>query len=156
MTYKIKGLGLWILVLIMALTVTGCISSRSGQVYSRDQARTAHNVVNGTVESVRSVSIEGTQTPVGGVAGGVLGGVLGSTVGDGSGQAVATVAGAIAGAVAGSVAEEKLTQKEGLEIVVQKDNGGSVLVVQEADQTFSPGERVRVVTGPDGTVRITK
>ncbi len=156
MKYEVTGLRGWMLVLIVAVTVTGCISSRSGQVYSRDQARTAQAVVNGTVESVRSVTIEGTQTPVGSVAGGVLGGVLGSTVGDGSGQAVATVAGAIAGAVAGSVAEEQLTRKEGLEIVVQKDNGGSVLVVQEADQTFTPGERVRVVTGPDGTVRITK
>ena len=148
-------MGLWIAVVAMVF-LTGCISSRSGQVYSRDQARTAQSVMMGTVESVRSVTIEGTQTPVGSVAGGVLGGVLGSTIGDGSGRAVATVAGALAGAVAGSAAEEGLTRKNGLEIVVKKDNGGSVLVVQEADQTFTPGERVRLVTGPDGTVRVTK
>ncbi|MCG8567735.1 MAG: glycine zipper 2TM domain-containing protein [Desulfobacterales bacterium] len=140
----------------LLLMLTSCISSRSGQVYSRDQARVAQTVVNGTVESVRTVTIEGTQTPVGTVAGGVLGGVLGSTIGDGSGQAVATVAGALAGAVAGSAAEEKFTQKQGLEIVVQKDNGGSVLVVQEADIPFAPGDRVRVITGPDGTTRVAK
>ena len=141
--------------LVLAL-VTGCASSRSGQVYSRDNARRAQSVEMGVVESVRRVTIEGTQSAIGGVAGGVTGGVLGSTIGDGSGKAVATVIGALAGAAAGALAEENITRKEGLEIVVNKDNGGSVLIVQEADIPFYPGDRVRIITAPDGTTRVAK
>ncbi len=82
---------------IIALLAGGCASSRSGEVYSRDHARQAQTVMMGTVESVKSVTIEGTKTPVGTAAGGVAGGVLGSTVGGGSGRTVATVIGALAG-----------------------------------------------------------
>ena len=152
---KPKILHIICMVLVVAM-VTGCASSRSGQVYSRDNARRVQAVEMGTVESVRRVTIEGTKTPLGGVAGGVAGGVLGSTVGDGSGQSVATVLGALAGAAAGAIEEEKITRKDGLEIVVNKDRGGSILIVQEADVPFYPGDRVRIITAPDGTARVAK
>ncbi len=98
---------------IIALLAGGCASSRSGEVYSRDHARQAQTVMMGTVESVKSVTIEGTKTPVGTAAGGVAGGVLGSTVGGGSGRTVATVIGALAGAAAGTAAEEGMTRNPG-------------------------------------------
>lgn len=142
---------------IAALFTTGCASSRSSQVYSRDQARQVHTVETGTVESVKQVVIEGTKTPVGTAVGGVTGGVLGSTVGSGSGRTVATVIGALAGAAAGTAAEEGITRKDGLEIVVKKDSGQTIVVVQEADVAFFPGDRVRIITGPDGsTTRVSK
>lgn len=147
------------MVLTLALTavfITGCVSSRSGQVYSRDHARQVQTVETGTVESVKEVTIEGTKTPVGTAAGAVTGGVLGSTVGSGSGKTVATVLGALAGAAAGTAAEEGLTRKPGLEIVVKKDSGQTIVVVQEADVMFSPDDRVRIVQAADGTTRISK
>ena len=147
------------MVLTLALTavfITGCVSSRSGQVYSRDHARQVQTVETGTVESVKEVIIEGTKTPVGTAAGAVTGGVLGSTVGSGSGKTVATVLGALAGAAAGTAAEEGLTRKPGLEIVVKKDSGQTIVVVQEADVMFSPDDRVRIVQAADGTTRISK
>ena len=143
-------------ILILAAAVSGCASSRSGQVYSRDEARRVQTVENATVESVKRVMIEGTKTPVGTAAGGVAGGVLGSTVGSGSGRTVATVIGALAGAAAGTAAEEGLTRKEGLEIVVKKDNGTTIVVVQEADVLFVPGDRVRVISGRNGVTRISR
>lgn len=143
-------------VAIIAVYMTGCVSSRSGQVYSRDHARQAQTVENGTVASVKQVQIEGTKTPVGTAAGGVAGAVLGSTVGKGSGRTVATVAGALAGAAAGTMAEEGITRKPGLEIVVNKDNGQTIVVVQEADVMISAGDRVRVITAADGTTRVSK
>jgi len=110
----------------------------------------------GTVESVKHVTIEGTKTPVGTAAGGVAGGVLGSTVGSGSGRTVATVIGALAGAAAGTAAEEGITRKPGLEIVVTKDTGTTIVVVQEADVELFPGDRVRIITAADGTTRVSK
>jgi len=143
-----------IMVIIMAF-MTGCVSSRSGKVYSRDEARQVQTVENGTVESVKDV-IEGTKTPVGTAVGGVTGGVLGSTVGSGSGRTIATVVGALAGAAAGTMAEDELTKKAGFEIVVRKDSGQTIVVVQEADMPIVAGDRVRLITAADGTTRVSK
>lgn len=145
-----------ILLAMTTLYVTGCASSRSGQVYSRDEARQVQTVENGTIESVKEVLIEGTKTPIGPAAGAVTGGVLGSAVGDGSGQAIATVVGALVGAAAGTMAEEGVTQKKGLEIIVKKDSGQTIVVVQEADVMIAAGDRVRIITAADGTTRVSK
>lgn len=141
---------------VIAMILTGCASSRSGQVYSRDEARQIQTVENGTVESVKEVVIEGTKTPIGTAAGAVTGGVLGSTIGGGSGKTVATVIGALAGAAAGTMAEEGITRKPGLEIIVKKDNGHTIVIVQEADMIITAGDRVRVITAADGTTRVSK
>ncbi|WP_299983591.1 glycine zipper 2TM domain-containing protein [Desulfobacula sp.] len=145
-----------LLMAAIAVVVAGCASSRSGQVYSRDEARQVQTVENGTVESVKEVVIEGTKTPIGTAAGAVAGGVLGSTIGGGSGKSVAVVIGALAGAAAGTMAEEEITRKPGLEIIVKKDNGQTIVVVQEADVLIADGDRVRIITAADGTTRVSK
>lgn len=145
-----------LMILIIFFIAGSCASSRSGEVYSRDQARKTHTVQLGTVELVKSVKIEGTKTPLGTLAGAAAGGALGSTIGSGSGKTVAVVLGAIAGGAAGSAVEEQATKKDGLEITVKLDNGKVISVVQEADIPFSVGERVRILKGPDGTTRVRK
>ena len=145
-----------LLMAVIAVVMTGCASSRSSQVYSRDEARQVQTVENGTVESVKEVMIEGTKTPIGTAAGGVAGGVLGNTIGSGSGRTVATVLGALAGAAAGTMAEEGITRKAALEIIVRKDNGQTIVVVQEADVMIAAGDRVRIITAADGTTRVSK
>jgi outer membrane lipoprotein SlyB len=110
----------------------------------------------GTVQSVRAVQIEGTQSGIGAVGGGVTGGVLGSMVGGGRGRVLGAVVGALGGAAVGAVAEEGLTKKNALEITVELDTGEILSVVQEADLQFSPGERVRVLRANDGTSRVQK
>lgn len=140
----------------VAALLTGCASSRSGEVYSRDQARRTQTVQLGTVEFVKEVRIEGTKSGIGTVGGGIAGGVAGSTIGGGRGSTLAALGGAAVGAIAGTFAEEKLTKNDGLEITVKLDNGSVIAVVQEADVLFAPGDRVRVLTGPDGTTRIEK
>jgi outer membrane lipoprotein SlyB len=141
-------------VVLCALVFAGCASSRSGKVYSRAAARVPHEVEWGTVEAVNEATIEGTKTPIGTVAGAIMGGVLGHAVGGGSGQQIATAAGALGGAAAGAVGEEKITRKKALEITVKLDSGKVTAIVQEADEAFAAGERVRVLTGPDGTKRV--
>jgi outer membrane lipoprotein SlyB len=142
--------------LAVAALLAGCASSNSSEVYSRDQVRRTQTVRLGTVEFVKNVQIEGTKSAVGTVGGGVAGGVIGSTMGAGKGAVLATLGGAALGAVGGAVAEEKLTKKAGLEITVKLDGGSSIAVVQEADIPFVVGERVRVLTDPNGTARVTK
>ena len=74
------------LFLMSSMLLTSCASSRSAQVYSRDQARQHMRVSYGTVIEVRPVQIVGTKSGIGAVAGGVTGGVLGSMVGRGKGR----------------------------------------------------------------------
>ncbi len=139
-----------------AAMLSACASSRSGQVYSRDQARQEMRVNYGTVKEVRTVLIEGTQSGVGAVAGGVTGGVLGSMIGGGRGRILGTVIGALGGAAGGALAEEEITKKQGVEVTVEMDTGEIVTIVQEADMQFYAGDRVRVLRASDGSSRVQK
>lgn len=138
----------------ITLALAGCASSLSGSAYSRDQARGEMSVRMGVVDSVRQVQIEGTKSPVGGLAGGALGGVAGSQMGRGSGSTVGAIVGAVAGGLAGSAIEEGATRQTGLEITVRLENGQYIAITQAADEEFRPGERVRVLSGR-GTTRVT-
>ena len=136
---------------LLSLVLAGCASSNSGSVYSRDEARKVQTIRTGMVESVRQVKLEGTKSPVGTVAGGAVGGIAGSSIGSGHGSAVAAVIGAVVGGLAGSALEEGITRKDALEITVKLDGGGLVAVVQEADDQFKAGDKVRLVENGDTT-----
>ena len=137
-----------------AFALSGCASSMSGDVYSRDQARKVQRVDEGEIIMVREVMIEGTKSGLGVIAGGVVGGVLGSMVGGGKGQTLGTVAGAVGGAGAGAAAEEAATRQKGLEITVKLENGEVVSIVQAADREYLVGDEVKVLRNPDGTARV--
>ena len=141
-------------VLLVLLVLAGCASSKSGDVYSRDQTRREMIVRTGVVESVREVTMEGTQSGAGTLAGAAVGGVAGSTVGGGKGQIVGAIIGAVLGGMAGTAIEENATKKNALEITVSLDNGTLIAVVQEMGEFFHPGERVRVLSG-SGSTRVT-
>ena len=138
---------------LLSLVLGVCATSNSGSVYSRDDARKVQTVRTGIVESVRSVKLEGTKTPVGTIAGGAIGGIAGSSIGHGNGSTIAAVLGAVVGGLAGSAAEEGLTRKDALEITVKIDGGQLVAIVQEADEQFRAGDRVRLIES-GGTTRV--
>ncbi|KXB29228.1 hypothetical protein AT959_18770 [Dechloromonas denitrificans] len=142
--------------LLVVLLLGACASSKSGDVYTRDQARREMTVRKGIVESVRPVRMEGTKSGVGAMAGAAVGGVAGSSVGGGKGQIVGAVIGAVAGGLAGSTVEEGVTRKEALEIAVELDGGRMIVVVQEAvPGEFRAGDPVRVLSG-QGETRVTR
>ena len=138
-----------ILLAFISVFLAACASSNSGSVYKRDDARKVQTVKTGVVESVRTVKLEGTKSPIGTVAGGAIGGIAGSSIGGGRGSAIAAVLGAVVGGLAGSAAEEGITRKDGLEITVKLDGGALVAIVQEADEEFKPGDKVRIVENAD-------
>ena len=139
---------------VLVAVLAGCAQGLGGGAYTRDEARREQNVRMGIVESVRPVQIEGTRTGVGPAAGAVVGGIAGSTVGGGRGSAAAAVLGAVAGGVAGQAVEQGTTRRTGVEITVKLNTGALVAIVQEADETFRAGDRVRILS--DGrTSRVT-
>jgi outer membrane lipoprotein SlyB len=144
------------LLLVSLALLAGCASSKSGDVYTRDQARREQNIRMGVVESVREVLMEGTKSPVGAIAGAAVGGVAGSTLGSGTGSTIAAVIGAVAGGLAGSAIEEGVTRKQALEITVKMDNGQLIAIVQEGDPLeFRSGDRVRILSS-GGESRVTR
>ena len=144
----------FITVALLSLFVVACASSNSGSVYKREDARKVQTVRTGVVESVRTVRLEGTKSPVGTIAGGAVGGIAGSSVGSGRGSAIGAVIGAVVGGLAGSAAEEGLTRKDAIEITVKLDGGAMIAIVQEADEQFNPGDKVRLIENSD-TSRVT-
>lgn len=136
------------LAVLASMALAGCSNSDvySGDVYRGDQAKEARSITYGTIVTVREVKIQ-AESPgvIGTVGGGVLGGIAGSTIGGGTGQAIATTVGAIVGSVAGSKVEQKASQVTSLEMVIRKDNGEEIVVVQEKEDGFVPGRKVRIV-----------
>ena len=136
---------------LLTVLLGACASSNSGQVYSRDDARKTQTVRTGIVESVRQVKLEGTKSPIGTVAGAAVGGIAGSSIGEGKGSSIGAVIGAVVGGLAGSAAEEMMTRKDALEITVKLDGGGLTAVVQEADEQFKAGDKVRLIESGGNT-----
>jgi outer membrane lipoprotein SlyB len=138
---------LLVLSVAVVTVLSGCAAqSTSGSVYRESDTRRAQIIEQGTVESVRVVTIQAESNGVGTLAGGVIGGIAGSGVGGGRGQAVGAVLGAVIGGVAGQKIEENAGTRPGLEITVKLDNGTLRAYVQEGDEEFKAGDRVRITT----------
>jgi outer membrane lipoprotein SlyB len=147
------GKGMLVVSAVAAVVLAGCVSQKTGDVYTRDEALREQSVRRATVESVRPVKIEGTRSGVGAVAGGAVGGIAGSTVGTGKTSSVAAVAGALGGGLAGHALEEGATRKNGVEITVRLDNGERRAVVQDDSDKFFTGQNVRLLTH-NGVTRV--
>ena len=135
-----------LLAIPLCACLLGACVSQSGSAYQRAEARREMSVRLGVVETVRQVTLEGTQSGAGALAGGAIGGVAGSNVGGGKGSTVGSILGAVGGAMAGAAIENAATRKNGLEITVKLENGSLVAITQEADEPFRRGERVRILS----------
>ena len=137
---------------LLGALAAGCAGpAATSGVYRAGQTGTEQVIRLAVVESVREVLINRGETGVGTAAGVIVGGVAGSTVGGGRGSAVGTVLGAVAGGLVGQAVERQNSQVRGLEITVRLENGQLRAITQEADETFQPGDRVRLVSGRGGT-----
>jgi len=145
-----------LLALCLAITSGGCAKSLGGRSYDRGDARQAYAVTFGQVVSVYPVRIEGEAGTLGTAGGAAIGYSLGRLIGSGSSSRVGGAVGGVAGAVAGREVEKAATAENGLEITVDMDRGGTLLIVQSADVAFAAGERVRVLRGRGDEARVLK
>jgi outer membrane lipoprotein SlyB len=144
--------------LLIAATVVAlaACSTTSPDVIQRGDAQRMSQVQDATVLSVRPVTVDGSQSGVGGVAGGVVGAIAGSSVGGRRENAVVGVLGAVAGAALGNAIERTATKEEAVEVLVQLRNGERRSVVQaKGNETLNPGEAVILVT-TGGKTRVTR
>ncbi len=133
--------------LAVVALMAGCATpSSSSAVYNASQAQREQIVRFGTVESVRQVAIQRPESGVGTLAGAGVGGVAGSAVGGGRGSIIGAIVGAVAGGIAGNALENSANNRPGYELTVRLDDGSMRAIVQEADEPFQPGERVRILS----------
>ena len=141
------------IILISILALGGCVTGGfSPDVVSRDAAGKSQYVQSGTIVSIKKVTIEGDRES-GNIFGSILGAIVGSNIGgedDQTTQEVGAVVGTAVGSVVGQEASERISRKEGLEIIVKLDsNEREISIVQELsidpDYAFSVGDEVRIV-----------
>jgi outer membrane lipoprotein SlyB len=143
------------LAVVSALSLTACATS-SPDVVQRGDAQRLSQVQDATVLSTRPVTVDGSQSGIGGAAGGVTGAIAGSSVGGRREGAVVGVIGAVAGAVIGNAIERSSTREDALEIIVQLRNGERRAIIQaKGNETFNSGDPVVLVT-TGGKTRVTR
>ena len=136
---------------LSALLLGACAYPAGSRDYRGYQVMGEQSVRFGVVESVRPVNINPGPTGVGTAGGAMLGGIAGSNVGGGSGQIAGAIGGAILGGIIGSNIEKSANERPGVEVTVLLDSGQYVAIVQEADEQFRAGDRVRVLGGRGAT-----
>ena len=144
-----------LLLAALILSLAACATSNP-DVIQRGEAQQLSQVQDGTVLSIRPVTVDGSQSGIGTVAGGVIGGVAGSSVG-GSRESVAVgVLGAVLGGVIGNAAERAGTRENAVELLIQLRNGERRAIVQAiGGETIVPGDAVVLVT-TGGRTRVTR
>ena len=131
---------------VAAVAVAACTTTNP-DVIQKGDAQYLSQVQDATVLSMRPVTVDGSQSGVGGVAGGVVGGVAGSSVGGSKESAVVGVLGAVAGAVIGNAIERGATREDAIEFLLQLKNGERRTLVQaKGGELFAPGDPVILVT----------
>ncbi|HQU78116.1 MAG TPA: glycine zipper 2TM domain-containing protein [Azonexus sp.] len=96
----------------------------------------------GTVESIRSQTVQNNNATLGALGGALVGGILGNQVGQGSGRTAATVVGAAGGAYAGN----RMASGSSLVwiIGIRYDDGSLATIQQASSPAVRIGDRVRV------------
>jgi outer membrane lipoprotein SlyB len=133
----------------------GACSTTSPDVIARSDAGRLSSVQAGIVETVRSVTVEGSQSGVGAAAGALVLGTAGSSVGGKREQVAVGTLAAVLGGVLGNAIERSGNREEALEIVVRLAGGERRAVVQaKGADVFRPGDAVSIVS-TGSRVRVT-
>jgi len=144
------------LTLLVAATLGACASSSPDVIQRGDTQRMAQ-VQDGVVLSVRTVTVDGSQSGVGATVGGVVGAVGGYSASgvQREGQVLGLLIG-VAGAAAGNAIERFSTREEAVEILIALKGGERRAIVQaKGAEVLVPGDAVILVT-TGGKVRVTK
>lgn len=141
--------------MVAMAALTAC-STASPDMIQRGDAQRLSQVQEATVLSVRSVTVDGSQSGVGAVAGGVVGAIAGSSAGGRREGQIVGVLGAVAGALMGNAIERSGTREESLEILLQMRNGERRSIVQaKGGESLQAGDAV-ILTTTGGKTRVSR
>jgi outer membrane lipoprotein SlyB len=140
--------------LVLAL---GACATSSPDVVQRGDAQRMAQVQDGVLLSIRTVTVDGSQSGIGAAVGGVTGAVAGASRGGSTAESnVIGLLVGVAGAAAGNAVERMATREEANELLIQLKGGERRAVVQaKGSEVLVPGDAVIIVT-TGGKVRVTK
>lgn len=131
---------------------TSCARNISPDTYAAGSVGQVNRAVRGTIISARPVHVSGNNSGLGAGTGAIGGGISGSAIGGNvRANALGALGGAVAGGIAGAVIEEQATKQEGIEYVVQSENGALLTVVQ-GFPAFKVSQKVIVLYGSQSRI----
>jgi outer membrane lipoprotein SlyB len=145
--------------LVPALSVAGC-AHPSGSTYQPGDVGRTIETAQGSVVSSRAVEISGDTNAVGPLAGGALGAAGSALAFNGSG--LIAVIGGVLGAGIGYLTQQQMNNRDGIEYVLEMEDGRTVTLVQNRADDEVPlangtpvlvqvsGQYTRVIADPRG------
>ena len=137
----------------VALALGGCTFPSSSQTLPPSQVGQLQKRSVATVTKVSPVVIDGQKTSMGQYGGAVIGGAAAVPSGgglSGRGDALAVAGASILGAVVGQAVEEFATRQKAQEITLQMPDGTVYVIVHPTPPEFQVGDKVHVISGPNG------
>jgi outer membrane lipoprotein SlyB len=138
------------MLVVLGLVLAGCTTS-SSDTYSARDIGVPIETTQATVVASRMVEVKGEPGAIGPLAGGAAGAtVAGVSIGSGSGSTIAAVLGGLLGAGAGYLAERQISSGEGIEYVLETEDGRTITLVQNREpeeQPLSDGTPVLIQVG---------
>ena len=124
------------------------------------QSQTMQRILYGEVVSAERITIRDAPTGRGAQAGSTVGAVAGYALADGRDRWLGALVGGVLGGAAGNAAEKAKKKQPGWELIILLDNGEEVGVQvptkKRSRTVYSPGDRVRMMSGPNGQTKVTK
>ncbi|MDX1540395.1 MAG: hypothetical protein R3349_03220 [Geminicoccaceae bacterium] len=125
--------------LVLLGLVLGACTTSSTSTYSARDIGVPIETSQATVVASRVVEVKGEPGAVGPLAGGAAGAtVAGVSIGSGSGSTIAAVLGGLLGAGAGYLVEQRASSGEGIEYVLETDDGRTITLVQNREAEEEP------------------
>tara|TARA_B100002019_G_scaffold260502_1_gene246646 strand:+ start:466 stop:921 length:456 start_codon:yes stop_codon:yes gene_type:complete len=136
----------YILIALIFITSACVNNSLQPDVVSRSDAQKQQYVVFGTIRDITSVTIEGDRE-VGAAAGAAIGVAVGKNTTDSEPESdIAAVVGGLVGSAIGSEIGSAVTQKDGVELLIETESGSFISIIQEVGNfSYNPGQKVRII-----------
>lgn len=127
---------------------------------SEAQSQTMQRILYGEIVSAERITIRDRPTGRGAQTGSTVGAVAGYALADGRDRWLGALVGGVLGGAAGNAAEKAKKKKPGWELIILLDNGEEVGVQVPMNKRnraiYTPGDRVRMMSGPNGQTKVTK
>jgi outer membrane lipoprotein SlyB len=124
------------------------------------QSQTMQRILYGEVLSAERITIRDAPTGRGAQTGSTVGAVAGYALADGRDRWLGALVGGVLGGAAGNAAEKAGKKKAGWELIIRLENGEEVAVQvpmkKKSRAVYAPGDRVRMMSGPNGQTKVSK
>ena len=150
-----RALTLWVVVAAVVVTIASLPTLPAAA-----QSQTMQRILYGEVVSAERITIRDRPTGRGAQAGSTVGAVAGYALADGRDRWLGALVGGVLGGAAGTAAEKAKKKKPGWELIIRLENGEEVGVQVPMNKKnraiYTSGDRVRMMSGPNGQTKVTK